>query len=120
MGQSKTLNYCVRCGALLPIQQNGRPRRCCPECKASYRKIQKQKQYQRVKFPGLNNEEIESKLKEFEKAKQQKEDWRFIRKELRFLIAHLSDKGLEPERLLDHSINAAYIGYKPKRRSRRK
>ena len=112
MGESKKLKYCAFCGAPLLTQQNGRPKSCCTGCMASYRKGQKQKQYyKKVKFPGIDDKELEIKLKELEKAAQCKRDRADFEREFESLRAHLNDKGLEAESLLGHPIDTTYINH---------
>lgn len=104
------LRYCVCCAELLAIQQNGRPRKTCLNCKASYRKAQKHKQYLRkIKFPTLNNAEIEGKLNDLREAIQNKKDKEAFRTEFHYIQRHMHGCGLKPENLLGHPINDKYV-----------
>lgn len=109
---TEKLVYCVKCGDPLPIQQNGRPQRCCKNCKSFYRKNQKHLQYLRkVKFPTLDDVEFDMKLKELEKVSKLKRDRRMIDRELDFLKRHMKSRGLKPERLLGHTVDNSYYSH---------
>jgi hypothetical protein len=82
MVQKKTLK--CGCGAILPLQKTGRPKKRCGPCETKYRKEYKASRYLHQKYVGLSEEEIQRlELKE-EIRRDRNKVSRFLRWKLHY------------------------------------